>query len=253
MAKDEQKQRDPLDAEEEAINAKINEVKRRQEEARREKAIETSKNNFNAKIVKLQERTADFVIKYGKDDYRSQIMLTFLNVALEMRDAINLTNDIGTAMGCITEAINCMDDILQANVFQVEGTLSVKYGFWERWKRKRQLKKAIANNAGRMKGICDMLIGNQQMAQAIVTSLRESSVKMQAMMQKNNQRQQKINKKSPTAYVPSQPSAGEKLVDEIIAQRGQVPAPEQTDAPAGGNTPSGGSAPSGGGVDISDI
>lgn len=253
MAKDQQKQRDPLDAEEEAINAKLESVRRRQEEARRERAIETSKNNFNAKIAKLQERAADFVIKYGKDDYRSQIMLTFLDVSLEMRDAINLTNDIGTAMSCITEAITCMDDILQANVFQVEGTLNVNYGFWARWKRKRQLKKAIRNNAGRMKGICDMLVGNQQMAQSIVNSLRASSIKMQAMMQKNNEKQKKINKKIPSGTAPGEPTAGEKLVDEIIAQRGEQPAPSQTEAPSGGNSaPQGGNAPSGG-VDISDI
>ena len=49
MAKSEQKQLDPVDAEEEIINAKLNDVRRRQEEKRREKAIEASKNNFKNK------------------------------------------------------------------------------------------------------------------------------------------------------------------------------------------------------------
>ena len=99
MAKSEQKHLDPVDAEEEIINAKLNDVRRRQEEKRREKAIEASKNNFKNKKEKLANRAAEFIIKYGKDDYRSQIMITFLDVALQMEDAINLTNDVGTAMG----------------------------------------------------------------------------------------------------------------------------------------------------------
>ena len=99
MAKTQQKQLDPIDAEEEAINAKLGEVRRRQEEKRREKAIEASKTHFKNKKDKLANRAAEFIIKYGKDDYRSQIMITFLDVALQMEDAINLTNDVGTAMG----------------------------------------------------------------------------------------------------------------------------------------------------------
>ncbi len=256
MAKEQQKQRNPVDEEEDIIAGKVDAYNRKIEEARRLKAIETSKNNFNAKIQKLQERAADFVIKYGKEDYRSQIMLTFLNVAIEMRDAIELTNDIGTAMSCITEAITCMDDILQENMFQIEGTLTTKYGFWERRRRKKQLKKAISNNAGRMKQICDMLIGNQQMATAIVNSLRASSIQMQKMMQKNNEKQKKINMKN-SGGAPLPPSEGEKIVDGIIAARGAQPAATRQDGsasdsqtPSGGGTQEGGA---GGGVDISDI
>lgn len=247
MAKTEQKQLDPIDAEEEAINAKLNDVRRRQEEKRREKAIEASKNNFKAKKDKLADRAAEFIIKYGKEDYRSQIMITFLDVALQMEDAINLCNDVGTAMGCITEAIGCMDDILLTNEFQIEGTLSTKYGFFARRARKKKLQKAIKNNAGRMKQICDTLVGNQEMAQSIVNSLKKSSIQMQEMMQKNAAKQKKIEiKRNPSAA--TQPSPAESLVDEIVRSRGETPAESSgTDAPQA-------PAPKGDGtVDISDI
>lgn len=242
------KQLDPIDEEEEAVNAKINEVRRRQEEKRREKAIEASKNNFKNKKEKLANRAAEFIIKYGKDDYRSQIMITFLDVALQMEDAINLTNDVGTAMGCITEAIGCMDDILQTNEFQIESTLSVKHGFFARRARKKKLQKAIRNNAGRMKQICDTLVGNQEMAQAIVNSLKKSSIKMQIMMQKNAQKQKKREiKYNPSAA--SQPSPAETLVDEIVRSKGGETAPEAQDTKGGATPKSGGD----GTVDISDI
>ena len=252
MAKSEQKQLDPVDAEEEIINAKLNDVRRRQEEKRREKAIEASKNNFKNKKEKLANRAAEFIIKYGKDDYRSQIMITFLDVALQMEDAINLTNDVGTAMGCITEAIGCMDDILQTNEFQIESTLSVKHGFFERWKRKRKLQRAIRNNAGRMKQICDTLVGNQEMAQAIVNSLQKSSIKMQIMMQKNAEKQKKREIKRNTS-AGSKPSAAEALVDEIVRAKSES-GDEGAPAPAAGTAPSAPAAKSGDGtVDISDI
>lgn len=254
MAKEKQKQQVPVDPEEAAINAQAEEIKRRQEEVRRAKQIQTSKDNFNAKILKLQERTADFVMQYGKDDYRSQIMMTFLNVSIEMRDAINLTSDIGTAMSCITEALGCMDNILKENVFQIEGTLGENYGFWARRKRKKMLKKAINNNAGRMKSICDMLIGNQQMAQSVVNSLRDSSLKMQTMIQKNNKRQAKINAKNASSGAPLPPSAGEKIVDDIIKARGGSVPESGSDTSTGGASGGGTSSGSGnGGVDISDI
>lgn len=249
MAKDEQKQRDILDEEEQEINAKVEEVRRKQEEKRREKAVEVSKNNFKAKKEKLANRAAEFVIKYGKEDYRSQIMLTFLDVALQMEDAINLTHDVGTAMGCITEAITCMDDILTTNEFQIEGTVAVKYGFFARRKRKKQLRKAIRNNAGRMKQICDTLVGNQEMAQSIVNSLKKSSMKMQRMMQKNAEKQKKREiKYNPAAA--SSPSQAELLVDGIVKSKsdsgeGTAPAsPAASTAPS----PSDGITP-----DISDL
>lgn len=248
MAKSEQKQLDPIDAEEEAINAKLGEVRRRQEEKRREKAIEASKNNFKNKKDKLANRAAEFIIKYGKDDYRSQIMITFLDVALQMEDAINLTNDVGVAMGCITEAIGCMDDILLTNEFQIESTLSTKHGFFARRARKKKLQKAISNNAGRMKQICDTLVGNQEMAQAIVNSLKKSSIQMQSMMQKNAEKQKKLERKQNPAAA-AQPSPAESLVDEIVRSRGETPAETKGGAPAP-DAP----APNGDGtVDISDI
>lgn len=250
MAKSDLKEKDPIDAEEEQINARLDEVRCRQEEKRREKAIEASKATFKAKKDKLANRAAEFIIKYGKEDYRSQIMLTFLDVALQMEDAINLTHDVGTAMGCITEAIGCMDDILLTNELQIDGTLTTKHGFFARWKRKRKLQKAIRNNAGRMKQICDTLVGNQEMAQAIVNSLKKSSIKMQIMMQKNAEKQRKRELKyNPAARTT--PSAAETLVDELVRAKAE----ENTDSPAS-SAPAAPSAPTKSGdgtVDISDI
>ena len=243
MAKSDLREKDPIDAEEEQINARLDEVRRRQEEKRREKAIEASKD-------KLADRAAEFIIKYGKEDYRSQIMLTFLDVALQMEDAINLTHDVGTAMGCITEAIGCMDDLLLTNELPIDGTLTTKHGFFARWKRKRKLQKAIRNNAGRMKQICDTLVGNQEMAQAIVNSLKKSSIKMQIMMQKNAEKQRKRELKyNPAARTT--PSAAETLVDELVRAKAE----ENTDSPAS-SAPTAPSAPTKSGdgtVDISDI
>lgn len=254
MPSNEVKQIDPFDKEEKAVKEQLEKITKAREQQRYEKSVEDSKRNFKAKKDKLADRAADFLLKYGKDDYRTQIMITFLDVALQMEDAINLTHDMGMAMGCITEAIGCMDDILKINGLQIQSTLAVNYGFFARWKRKRELNKAVRNNAGRMKQICDTLVGNQEMAQAIVNSLRKSSVKMQNMMQKNAEKQRKIEKKANPAAA-GKPSAAESMVTELARSRageessggsvngGVTGGATAPDAPAGGS----------GTVDISDI
>ena len=52
----------------------------------------------------------------------------------------------------------------------LEGSMEHKYGFWQRRKNKRQLKKAISNNVGRMMQICDSLVGSQELALSVATS-----------------------------------------------------------------------------------
>ena len=94
-------------------------------------------------------------------------------------------------MTCIGQAMNCMDSILDSYKLILEGSMEHKYGFFQRRKNKRQLKKAISNNVGRMMQICDSLVGSQELALSVATSLEKASRKMQATMQRNQQKQAK--------------------------------------------------------------
>lgn len=214
--------------------------------------MEQSKKEFAKKKQALASRAAEFIMQYGKDDYRSQIMMTFLDVSLQMEDAINLLHDVNTAMSCIGEAIGCMDDILSNQELILENSLQQNYGFFARLKRKRKLNKAIKNNAGRMKQVCDSLVGSQKMAIAIVSSLKKSSLKMQVMMEKNIQKQKKQElKQKAAASSEARSSKAEEMVAEIVAAKGGN---YQPSAPAAGSATGTAPAPKSGGVDdISDI
>ncbi len=228
-------------------------VENKVKEAQMQYRMDKSRKDFSQKMEQLANRAAEFVMQYGKDDYRAQIMLTFLDVSMQMEDAINLLHDVGLAMSCINEAINCMDGLLGTNELFVENSLSRKYGFFARWKRKRRLNKAIRNNVGRMTQICDSLVGNQKMALSIVDSLKKSSMKMKKLMEKNAQKhQQKEAKANPAAV--GQPSKAEEMVAGIVKSRGgSYDAGASGSGAADSGLAAGGSSPAGGVDDISDI
>lgn len=247
MAKQDQKQ-----AQEDEFEAQ---VQKKVREAQMQHRMEQSKQTFSKKKEQLASRAAEFVMQYGKDDYRSQIMLTFLDVSVQMEDAINLLHDVGLAISTIGEAIECMDGLLGTNELFVENSLAKKYGFFARWKRKRRLNKAIRNNMGRMMQICDSLVGNQKMAIAIVESLQKSSAKMKRLMEKNAAKQRERELKNNPAAA-SNPSKAEEMVDEIIRARGGQSGGSGTASGGGadGAKSSGSSAASSAGADdISDI
>lgn len=183
--------------------------------------MQRSKKAFTQKRQALAERAAEFVMQYGKEDYRAQLMLTFLDVSLQMEDAINLLHDVSTAMSCIGEAIGCIDDILATHEMIIQSSMVKKYGFFQRLKRKRALRRAIRNNVGRMEQVCDSLVGSQEMALVIVNALKKSSIRMKTMMEKNVEKQNKRAiktqaKSGDTPPPPDRPSAAESMVADIV-------------------------------------
>lgn len=252
MAKQEQQQRSPYDERQDRIRQKVEEMEKEQKKLEQRSRMEQSRQNFSERKNQLAERAADLIMQHGKDHYLSQIMLTFLDVAMQMEDAINTLNDVNVAMECITDAVGCMDNILDFNNMSLDAMNQKKYGFWQRHKTKKKIKRTIANNVGRMQNICNVLVGNQMIALSIMNALKDSSQKMQGMMQKNNAKQKKRELKSTPSGAPAQPSGAENLVNGIIAARGGETSPSASGAPssASATAPSPSSTNTG---DISDI
>lgn len=210
-------------------------INRRMQETEMRMQAKRARDDFNARKSELANRAAEFVLKHGKEDYRAQIMLTFLDVTLQMEEAIDMMQEVAVAMDCIGQAISCMDGILSTHDLFVENTMTRKYGRFARWKRKRRLKKAIMNNAGRMKQICDSMVGSQEMAVSIVNSLKKSSVKMQRLMERNTARQrsrEQKRQKDKTAPLPA--TRAEQMVDELVRAQGGSPAPAASAGADGG-------------------
>lgn len=196
MAK--QRQHEPTESEERRarIESRVQELDAKYEKAEKERKLVESKETFDKRKKELAARAADMIASRGKDYFLSQTMLTFLDVAIQMEEAIAMLNDVNTAMACITDAISCMDNILEVNALALDSTLAKKHGFFERRRTRKRIKKTIRNNNGRMREISEVLAGNQQIALSIVNALKKSNRSMQDMMAKNAAKQKKYESKS---------------------------------------------------------
>lgn len=224
------------------------------EKKRQERAREQRSRDLDQKIVDLANKTVDFILEYGQEDFRSQMMLSFLDVALEMKDVIKMLTSINVAMSCMFEAISFIDSAINFDTMLQEDSLKENYGFFSRWKRKRRIRKVIRNNRNRMTVAIDNILGQQQMAQDIMEALRSSCERMRITMNKRDEKRKKKEEKriasgkAPTA--PAGPSKAQALIADMLKARGEeggasAAAPE-TPAPQSG-------APQGGVGDISDI
>lgn len=214
------------------------------------------RRELDRRIMQLCQRAISFEDQYGEEDYRTQILITFLDVTMQMKSVIDLLNDVGFAMQCIGQAIDCVDDVLNMQQEVLAATMSQKYGFWERMRRKRQVRRAIRNNAARMNQMCEMLVSSQRIALEMVNSLKTVSVRMKTMSQKGFAKQSKKNK----GVAPEQENSyAKKLMADMRASSapknaGNAPAPQSNSGDNGGGKPDGNGNGNGGGVgDIGDI
>ena len=163
-----------------------------------------------------------------------------------------MLTDVSMAVSCITDAMLCMDNILQVNAMSLESSQKVNHGFWARRKAKKRMQKTIDNNLGRIKEIMYMMESSQELAFSITEGLQRSNKKTQKRLAKAAERRKKYEVKS-NGGSPLPPSNAEKMVDQILSERNG--GGTAGGGAAGGTVSSvGGGATVGGGTDdISDI
>lgn len=183
-----------------------------------ERKLQNSKANFGKRKELLASRAADMIQKYGKDYFMSQTLLTFLDVAIQMEDTIDMLTDVGMAVSCITDAMGCMDNILQINATALESTQKVNHGFFARRKARKRMEKTITNNLGRIKEIMFMLESSQDLAFSITEGLQKSNKKTQKRLAKSAARRKSYEvKRNGGSALP--PTNAEIMVDKILSAR----------------------------------
>lgn len=186
MAKDRQRQveefsQDPVDIE----------TEKRMQEMRHKMQLE----QFEDKIAKLEQNATDYYLKYGEDDYRTALLISFLDVALYMKEAIAMIEDIKTSIMCVTDAMQCIDNVYTEIMDAFQGSINQKYGVIQRLKQRRRLNKVIKNNVGRMTMMCNMITGAHKMAFGMMKAMKKVGVKLNKKMNKAMEQQNKANSK----------------------------------------------------------
>lgn len=238
----------------EKVHGPNNDLRQEAEKLRLERERKQKMQEYDGKIMGLAEKTIEFIETYGEEDFRPQMLLSFLDVALEMKDVIKMLDGINVAMSCIFEAISFIDTAINFDTALQEGALEQSYGFFARWKRKRRMRRVIRNNQNRMNVAIDNILGQQKMAQDISESLRASCTRMRLTMNKRDEKRKKQEEKKiaqgKATPAPAGPSKAQALIAELMKARG---AGQESGAGSAPSVPSAGTKPAGGTDDISDI
>ncbi|MGN1373292.1 MAG: hypothetical protein ACI4VK_04520 [Candidatus Coproplasma sp.] len=216
MAKNESRMRDLTTQESEldkGLNIKQEEAKRAQQQQQMDK-----------KIREMTKTTLEFYEKYGEEDYRYQMMVTFLDVAFQMKDAIALLTSVRVATSYLSTALEFIDDTVTFNEEFDQQMLSKSYGPFANLKRRFRTWRAMRNNRRRMTTVISTITDRLETAHVITDSLRAGFEKMRLTMYRTDEkRRKKEAKRAAKSGAPapsSQPSAAELYIRQMAQEKG---------------------------------
>ncbi|MDE7086939.1 MAG: hypothetical protein K2O67_01980 [Clostridia bacterium] len=219
-------------------------VEERMNEAEMKSRRENQTAQMDAKMKELADKAIEFYDQYGADDYRYQMMVTFLDVAFQMKDAITLISSVQVATSYLSTAIQFIDDsILYEDQFN-DQLLSRSYGFFARLKRKIIMRRAARNNRRRLETAIKNMTVRVEMAHEITESLRTGFEKMRETMARSDaKRMKKEAKRSAKTGVPMPDQ--KRALDYIAEVRGGKPSAPSNEPAAPSSAPA--TAPEAGG------
>ena len=219
---------------------------------RQQRHFEEKQKQFDTKLQNLADTVIDMENERGSDDEFVYLLNVFLEAALEMRAMMTSMKAVSEAMQCISEGISFMDDAIAFDHQLVMESTKHNYGFFARWKAKREMKKAMRNNVGRMLSVVDGLSMKQDLVTSMVDALKMAGIKFKRKSEKAAAKRQKkaerAKRNNPTSGNSS--DAAQKFLAERRAERGLGGA---SSAGGAGAAPAGAAASSSGGPDLNGV
>ena len=183
------------------------------QETQKRKAADQMKT-LDDRIVDLTDKAATFALEYGTEDYRTQLMTTFLDVALNMKEVVKMLQGVQVGIQCLGETIGFLDDFMQDMDVMQKESLEHKYGLFARIKRRIRLSRVRRNNKRRVKAVMSGVMASVRMASDIGAELKRSMAGMVGTFDKFNNKGKKKKGAAPTG-----PSAAQILISEAIAKK----------------------------------
>ena len=230
-------------------NSEENEIDVKVREAMEKEKFKKQKKLFDEKIEELTTRATEFYTKYGEEDWRTSLLVNFLDMSLQMQDIIEVIESFNIANEIIFSALGLMNTSLEmSNGFMKNLAMQQQQPVW---RRKLENWKALRNTRRTVKNMIGQMMNSLQLATETASMYEGLSVSIAAMMDKMNGKRAKAKakaqKKAGGNGAPSMGSGrGLDLVKKKISEQGGSAAP---------STPSGSapSAPAGGSTGIDDI
>lgn len=203
---------------------------------------------LDQRLAQLQEQMFKFADLYGIEDFRTQLMIQLHDVAILMRDSVDLIQGVTVAMSYMFETIQFLDDMMKYQQDMMTGSLVKRYGLIARIKERIRTRRTVRNIKNRMDMFANRIAAIQGIAQVIVTSLTKATAKMQKKTAKNNE---KFKKRNPSVDMGESKSM--QMVRDHLSTKEIGSGVSPSDSSSGGVAPSAAGSSGKSGDDMSDI
>lgn len=220
-----------------------NEIAKQADEALQKVKFQDQKKKFNAKIDELANQAAEFYKAYGEDDWRTSLLVNFLDLSLQMKDIIEVVTAFNLANEIIFHALGLMNTSLNMTNGMM---LEVGQGQPSPFKQKMMMRRALRNNRNTVKNMIMQMKTSIEMAsltadmyQNLSFSISKIITKMNGKRERNKKRQSALGSNS--ANMSSASARGMDMVKNIVSGGSAQPsaaAPTAPTAPAAPAAPS---------------
>ncbi len=222
----------------------------------KERVLRQKRETFDDKLVELGNKTIDYMMRQDENSQViTEMMTSFLEVALQMRSVMDTISALNQAMGCITEAITFVDQAIDFNHALMETTMVKNYGWFARLRNKMRIRKAVKNNVNRMLMTIDTITGQFEMSQEVVSALSVMSDRIRLSMDKTRlkraKKEAKRAKREPEVRAQDTASPVKSFLETLMKERGIDP--KTTGSASTDSAPAEDGGKKGGPSDISDI
>jgi len=173
------------------------------------------KQKFDQKIQELADQAAVFYNNYGEEDWRTSLLVNFLDLSLQMKDIIEIVTAFNVANEIMFHAMNLMNTSLNMTNGMM---LEVGQQTVNPLKQKFMMWRAIRNNKRTVKNMIGQMKTSIQMASLTADMYQGLSLSITRVMNKLNNKREKKKSKTPTPAMGT-PQRGMDMVRGLASSK----------------------------------
>lgn len=189
----------------ESNDSAVSEMQQAADKSMQKLKFERQKREFDAKLQELATKAADFYQRYGEEDWRTSLLVNFLDLSLQMQDIIEVITAFNVANEIIFHSMNLMNTSLEmSSGMMMEMANRKSSPFMQR----RMMKKAMAQNRKTVKSMLDQMKMSIEMAAETAGMYEKMSGSISGIMDKMNMKREKSRAKNAKNPTPSTSASG---------------------------------------------
>lgn len=214
--------------------------------ARAKLEFERKRKEFDTQVEGLAVKAADFYERYGEDDWRTGLLVNFLDMSLQMQSVLEVVTAFDAVNDILSRVLDLMHQSLEMSTGRMLEVRAPEVSGLKQWWLN---KKAMYNNRKTVKALVRQMQSSIDLAAQTTDMYERLSEDISLMMERMNakrvkRRAKRAKKSGSSGSMTSASGKGMEMVKGILRDRG-VTVPTTPTTPAAPTAPTGGTAPAG--------